>query len=85
LVGVNKNKENWLLTMQTTYTLLCALLLIAILAIINFDFDFQSQREARADALLERYKEAITASPYDVENLADNIPNLYSRRKIYEL
>ncbi|MGR5295721.1 type VI secretion system membrane subunit TssM [Vibrio mediterranei] len=85
LVGVNKKKENWLLTMQTTYTLLCALLLIAILAIIKFDFDFQSQREARADALLERYKEAITASPYDVENLADNIPNLYSLRKIYEL
>ncbi|MGF1747914.1 type VI secretion system membrane subunit TssM [Vibrio cionasavignyae] len=85
LVGVNRKKENRLITLQTVYTLSCLGLLIATLAVIKFDFDFQSHREARADALLERYKEAITASPYDIENLADNVPNLYSLHKVYQL
>ncbi len=41
LVGVNKKKENWLLTLQTSYTLLCALLLIAIVTIIKLDLTFK--------------------------------------------
>ncbi|MCW8344594.1 type VI secretion system membrane subunit TssM [Vibrio sp. ZSDZ65] len=85
LVGVNRKKENWLLTLQAGYTLACLGLLLTTLTIIKLDFDFQSHREARADTLLERYKEAIAASPYDIENLADNVPNLYSLHNIYQL
>lgn len=85
LVGVNRRRENTLLFWQTAYTVFCAALLITVLAVIKLDFDYQSAREARADNMLERYKEAIAASPYDIENMADNIPNLYSLNRIYAL
>lgn len=85
LVGVNRRKENMLLFWQGAYTLCCAALLIAVLTIIKLDFDYQNNRETRADNMLERYKEAIAASPYDIENMADNIPNLYSLNRIYAL
>ncbi|NOH23195.1 type VI secretion system membrane subunit TssM [Vibrio europaeus] len=85
LVGVNRRKENMLIFWQGAYTVFCAVLLIAILAIIKLDFDYQNARETRADNMLERYKEAIAASPYDIENMADNIPNLYSLNRIYAL
>ncbi|TMX36769.1 type VI secretion system membrane subunit TssM [Vibrio sp. Hep-1b-8] len=85
LVGVNRRRENSLLFWQTAYTVFCAALLITVLAVIKLDFDYQSAREARADNMLERYKEAIAASPYDIENMADNIPNLYSLNRIYAL
>lgn len=85
LVGVNRRRENTLLFWQTAYTAFCAALLITVLTVIKLDFDYQSAREARADNMLERYKEAIAASPYDIENMADNIPNLYSLNRIYAL
>ncbi|MGF1756302.1 type VI secretion system protein, partial [Vibrio makurazakiensis] len=85
LVGVNKRKENTLLFNQIAFTTAWVGLLVAVLLVIKFDFDYQSQRENRADAMLERYKEAISASPYDIENMADNIPNLYSLQRIYNL
>ncbi|MCK6265149.1 type VI secretion system membrane subunit TssM [Vibrio sp. ZSDE26] len=85
LVGVNKRRENTLLLAQTFYSLFWAGILVATLTLIKFNFDDQSQRELRADQLLERYKEAISASPYDIENMADNVPNLYSLYRIYAL
>ncbi|MEZ8862144.1 type VI secretion system membrane subunit TssM [Vibrio sp. 10N.247.311.51] len=85
LVGVNKRKENTLLVNQVVFTLSWIALLAAVLLVIKFDFDFQNQRETRADIMLERYKEAISASPYDIENMADNIPNLFSLQRIYNL
>ncbi|WP_394251186.1 type VI secretion system membrane subunit TssM [Vibrio profundi] len=85
LVGVNRRKENTLLVNQILFTLSWVSLLAAVLLVVKFDFDFQGQREARADAMLERYKEAISASPYDIENMADNIPNLFSLQRIYDL
>lgn len=85
LVGVNKRKENALLVNQVIFTLSWASLLTAVLLVIKFDFDFQNQREAEADVMLERYKEAISASPYDIENMAENIPNLFSLQRIYNL
>jgi len=85
LVGVNRRKENLLLIWQGAYTVFCALTLVAILAVLKFDFDYQNARETRADNMLEHYKEAIAASPYDIENMADNIPNLYSLNRIYAL
>ncbi|MCG9748984.1 type VI secretion system membrane subunit TssM [Vibrio brasiliensis] len=85
LVGVNRRKENMLLFWQGAYTVFCVALLVTVLAVIKLDFDYQSAREARADNMLERYKEAIAASPYDIENMADNIPNLYSLNRIYAL
>ncbi|MBW3696940.1 type VI secretion system membrane subunit TssM [Vibrio sp. T187] len=85
LVGVNKRKENTLLFNQIAFTTAWVGLLATALLVIKFDFDFQSQRENRADNMLERYKEAISASPYDIENMADNIPNLYSLQRIYSL
>ncbi|MCW8332982.1 type VI secretion system membrane subunit TssM [Vibrio paucivorans] len=85
LVGVNKRKENSLLFAQVGYTFAWVGLFAATLAVLKLDFDYQSQREARADAMLERYKEAISASPYDIENMAGNIPNLYSLHTIYSL
>ncbi|MGF1743050.1 type VI secretion system membrane subunit TssM [Vibrio profundum] len=85
LSGVNKRKENTLLFSQTVYTLAWLLLLIGTLAMIKLDFDYQNAREARADTMLERYKESISASPYDIENLSENIPNLYSLHRIYSL
>lgn len=85
LVGVNRRKENLLLTMQTAYTLFWLGLFASVLLVIKLDFDYQSQREARADSMLERYKEAIAAQPYDIENMSDNIPNLYSLNRIYSL
>jgi len=85
LVGVNKRKENTLMVSQLSYGLAWVILLGAVLTAIKLDFDYQSSREARADRMLERYKEAISAAPYDLENMAENIPNLYSMRAIYEL
>ena len=85
LVGVNKRKENTLLFNQIAFTTAWVTLLATVLLVIKFDFDYQSQRENRADSMLERYKEAISASPYDIENMADNIPNLYSLQRIYHL
>ncbi|KJY83398.1 type VI secretion protein IcmF [Vibrio galatheae] len=85
LVGVNRRKENMLLFWQGAYTAACVVLLVSVLAIIKLDFDYQNARETRADNMLERYKEAISASPYDIENMADNIPNLYSLNRIYAL
>jgi type VI secretion system protein ImpL len=85
LVGVNRRKENLLLTMQTAYTLFWLGLFASVLLVIKLDFDYQSQREARADSMLERYKESIAAQPYDIENMSDNIPNLYSLNRIYSL
>ncbi|EGA70439.1 hypothetical protein VISI1226_00200 [Vibrio sinaloensis DSM 21326] len=85
LVGVNRKKENMLLFWQGAYTLACFGLLLFVLAVIKLDFDYQSARETKADAMLERYKEAISASPYDIENMGDNIPNLYSLNRIYAL
>ncbi|NOH80018.1 type VI secretion system membrane subunit TssM [Vibrio sp. RE86] len=85
LVGVNRRKENMLLFWQGAYTVFCAFVLVATLTIIKLDFDYQNAREARADNMLERYKEAIAATPYDIENMADNIPNLYSLHQIYAL
>lgn len=85
IVGVNKRKENGLLFGQVAYTTVCALILLATLIVIKLDFDYQSERETRADNMLERYKEAIAAAPYDIENMADNIPNLYSLHSIYAL
>ncbi|MGD8170399.1 type VI secretion system membrane subunit TssM [Vibrio sp. TRT 21S02] len=85
LVGVNKRKQNFLFFAQTAYTFTWLAILGFVLAVIKFDFDYQNLREARADNMLERYKEAIAAAPYDIENMADNIPNLYSLHKIYAL
>ncbi|NOI25099.1 type VI secretion system membrane subunit TssM [Vibrio mediterranei] len=85
LVGVNRRKENMLLFWQGAYTVFCIALLITVFAVIKLDFDYQSTREAQADSMLEHYKEAIAASPYDIENMADNIPNLYSLNRIYAL
>ncbi|KLN65809.1 type VI secretion system membrane subunit TssM [Vibrio sp. VPAP30] len=85
LVGVNRRKENMLIFWQGAYTVFCAAFLITLLAVIKLDFDYQNARETRADNMLERYKEAIAASPYDIENMADNIPNLYSLNRIYAL
>ncbi|MER2497916.1 type VI secretion system membrane subunit TssM [Vibrio neptunius] len=85
LVGVNRRKENILLAMQTAYTLFWLGLFVSVLLVIKLDFDYQSQREARADNMVERYKEAIAAQPYDIENMSDNIPNLYSLNRIYSL
>lgn len=85
LTGVNKRKENTLILSQVFYTVFWVLLLVGVLATIKLDFDFQSQRDSRADMMLERYKEAIAASPYDIENLEENIPNLYSLYRIYDL
>jgi len=85
IVGVNKRKENSLLFTQVAFTLSWIALLAVTLTILKLDFDHQNWRETRADALLERYKEAVSASPYDIENMADNIPNLYSLHSIYAL
>ncbi|OIQ26211.1 type VI secretion system membrane subunit TssM [uncultured Vibrio sp.] len=85
IVGVNKRKENTMLVAQTVYSLFGAALLAATLILIKLNFDHQSQRELKADRLLERYKEAISAAPYDIENMADNIPNLYSLYRIHAL
>ncbi|WP_076589314.1 type VI secretion system membrane subunit TssM [Vibrio ostreicida] len=85
LVGVNRRKENMLLMMQTAYTLFWLGLFASVLIVIKLDFDYQSEREARADSMLERYKEAIAAQPYDIENMSNNIPNLYSLNRIYSL
>ncbi|GLT17789.1 secretion protein [Vibrio zhanjiangensis] len=85
LVGVNRRKENMLLTMQTAYTLFWLGLFAFVLIDIKLDFDYQSKLEADADTMLERYKEAISAQPYNIENMADNIPNLYSLNRIYAL
>ncbi|WP_341661467.1 type VI secretion system membrane subunit TssM [Vibrio sp.] len=85
LVGVNRRKENLLLTMQTAYTLFWLSLFAFVLIDIKLDFDYQSKLEAEADSMLERYKEAISAQPYNIENMADNIPNLYSLNRIYAL
>ncbi|WP_434340035.1 type VI secretion system membrane subunit TssM [Motilimonas cestriensis] len=85
LVGVNKQKENTRMLTQGAYITCCALLFIGLLTVLKFNFDFQSMREERADLLLERYKEAIAAAPYDLENMAENLPNLYSLYQIYDL
>ncbi len=85
LVGINKRKESLLWLSQIAYTSSWVLILGLVMAVIKFDFDYQSNREAQADRMLENYKEAISASPYDIENMVDNIPNLYSIRAIYSL
>ena len=85
LVGVNRRKENMLWLSQSAYTVFWLALFGFVLLVIKLDFDYQSQREARADNMLESYKEAIAASPYNVENMADNIPNLYALHSIYAL
>ena len=61
LVGVNRRKENLLLTMQVAYTLFWLSLFAFVLIDIKLDFDYQSKLEAEADTMLERYKEAISA------------------------
>ncbi|WP_447400703.1 type VI secretion system membrane subunit TssM [Vibrio harveyi] len=85
LVGVNRHKENWLWFSQTAYTLIWLGLLIGTLTILKLDFDYQTNREAKADGMLERYKEAIAAQPYSKEDLVGNIPNLYTIHRIYAL
>ncbi|RSD31443.1 type VI secretion system membrane subunit TssM [Vibrio pectenicida] len=85
LVGVNRRKENLLLAMQTAYTLFWLSLFSFVLIDIKLDFDYQSKIETKADSMLERYKEAISAQPYNIESMADNIPNLYSLNRIYTL
>ncbi|RTZ14492.1 type VI secretion system membrane subunit TssM [Vibrio aquaticus] len=85
LVGVNRRKENMLLFWQGAYTIFCAVTLVAILTILKLDFDYQNAREARADSMLEHYKESVSAAPYDIENMGENIPNLYSLNRIYSL
>ncbi|MDN3683343.1 type VI secretion protein IcmF/TssM N-terminal domain-containing protein [Vibrio sinaloensis] len=86
LVGVNRKKRK-----HATFSGKVRIhwrvfgLLLFVLAVIKLDFDYQSARETKADAMLERYKEAISASPYDIENMGDNIPNLYSLNRIYAL
>lgn len=85
LVGTNKRKESFLWLSQIAYTSTWIVILGVVMAVIKFDFDYQSAREARADRMLENYKEAISASPYDIENMVDNIPNLYAMRSIYSL
>ncbi|MEZ9233526.1 type VI secretion system membrane subunit TssM [Vibrio amylolyticus] len=85
IVGVNKRKENTMFFAQTLYSLFGAVLLATTLILIKLNFDDQSQKELRADKQLERYKEAISAAPYDIENMADNIPNLYSLYRIHAL
>ncbi|MCL9783164.1 type VI secretion system membrane subunit TssM [Vibrio sp. S4M6] len=85
IAGVNKRKENILILSQVSFTLFWVLLLAGVLMTIKLDFDFQSRRDSRADTMLERYKESISASPYDIENLEENIPNLYSLYRIYDL
>ena len=39
----------------------------------------------RADDMLDKYKEAISATPYDIESMGENIPNLYTLNRIYNL
>ena len=85
LVGVNQRKENMLLFWQGAYTFVCITLLISVLSIIKLDFDYQSERETKADDMLDKYKEAISATPYDIENMGENIPNLYTLNRIYNL
>lgn len=85
LVGVNKKKENGLWAMQTAYTLIWVALLVGTLTLLKLDFDYQTAREEQADTMLERYKEAIAAQPYQEDDLAANIPNLYTMHQIYAL
>ena len=85
LVGVNQRKENMLLFWQGAYTFVCLAFLVSVLGIIKLDFDYQSEREMKADDMLDTYKEAISATPYDIENMGKNIPNLYTLKRIYNL
>ncbi|MDA9556428.1 type VI secretion system membrane subunit TssM [Vibrio sp.] len=85
IVGVNRRKENFLWFTQLSYTCLLFALLVSTIAVIKLDFNYQSEREERAHTLLDRYKEDIANAPYDIENMSDNIPKLYSLQRIYNL
>lgn len=85
LVGVNRRKERMLLLGQVIYALTWLGLLISTLIIIKLDFDYQSHKELLAAQMLDDYKGAIASNPYNIENMSDNIPNLYSLSRIYSL
>ena len=85
LAGVNNQKESMLRFAQAAYVLLCAILSVSSLTIVKLNIDYIEVRDRQANKLLAQYKEAVQASPYRLDNVSENISNLYYLSRIYRL
>ena len=86
LVGVNHRRENVFIFGQIIYGVFWGAIWLSTLTVLKMSFDFQNQRELQADKMLKKYKASILTSPYEIQHLSKNVPNLstlYNIDKIY--